>query len=114
MDYSFVGNRITELLASENMSEYQLSASLGRCNSYIQKITSMKSLPSMKAFFSICDCFHITPAEFFSQTSPSVRKASSELMEAAEGLNEEDIALLITIAQRLKGSKPAEHKRGRD
>lgn len=47
MDYAqFVRNRITSLRLEKGISEYQLSYELGKCKTYIQAISSGKSLPS--------------------------------------------------------------------
>lgn len=67
MDGDFIRRRITELRHSKRLSEYQLSLELGQCKSYIQGITSGKSLPSMQQLFKICRYFHITPAQFFDE-----------------------------------------------
>ena len=57
MDLDFIRHRITQLRLSRQMSEYQLSLELGQCKSYIQGITSGKSLPSVKQLYNICDFF---------------------------------------------------------
>lgn len=58
----FIGQRITQLRLEKDISEYQLSLELGLSKSYIQGITSGKSLPSIKQLLNICDYFGITPA----------------------------------------------------
>lgn len=61
----FVQERITELRLAKNISEYRLSKDLGYSKGYIQSISSGKTLPSIAAFYEICDYFKITPKEFF-------------------------------------------------
>lgn len=61
----FVKNRITELRMTKNISERELSFSIGKTGNYINKIASGKSLPGMDSFFDICEYFEITPFEFF-------------------------------------------------
>ena len=61
----FVRKRITELRLQRNISEYELSLALGHCQGYIQSIVSGRTLPSMAAFFEICNFFDIEPWEFF-------------------------------------------------
>ncbi|MBU5431043.1 helix-turn-helix domain-containing protein [Kineothrix sp. MSJ-39] len=97
----FVRDRITQLRISKGLSEYQLSYDLGHSRGYINNISSGKSLPSMSEFFTICDYFKITPAEFFDSKikSPTlIVKAISEM----ESLSEDDILLILTIISRLK------------
>ncbi len=64
----FVRDRITELRMQAEVSEYQLSMELGHSKSYIQSISSGRSLPSLSAFFEICNYFNISPLEFFDET----------------------------------------------
>ena len=65
MDEEFIRNRITELRLKKGASEYQMSLALGQNRSYIQGISSGRSLPSMAQFLKICDYFEITPLQFF-------------------------------------------------
>ena len=48
MDEEFIRNRITELRLKKGVSEYQMSMELGQNRSYIQAISSGRSMPSMK------------------------------------------------------------------
>ncbi len=61
----FISNRITQLRLAKNVSEYQMSLDLGQNKSYINNITTGRSMPLMSGFKKICDYFDITPAEFF-------------------------------------------------
>ena len=61
MDEEFIRNRITELRLKKGASEYQMSLALGQNRSYIQGISSGRSLPSMAQFLKICDYFEISP-----------------------------------------------------
>ena len=53
MDEEFIRNRITELRLKKGVSEYQMSMELGQNRSYIQAISSGRSMPSMKQFLNI-------------------------------------------------------------
>ena len=55
MDKNFIGERISELRLKKNVSEYQMSLDLGKNKSYIQSLTSGRSLPTMQSFLDICD-----------------------------------------------------------
>lgn len=65
MNEKFIVDRITQLRLERNISEYELSYSLGFSKSYVNMISREKNLPSMNAFLAICDYFEITPAQFF-------------------------------------------------
>lgn len=67
MDETFIAKRIAQLRGEEGISARDMSLSLGQNESYINRIENGKSLPSLQAFFWICDYFHITPQQFFDQ-----------------------------------------------
>lgn len=100
MDEQFVRNRITELRLRKDVSEYQMSLDLGKNKSYIQGISSGRSMPSMRQFLEICDYFEITPLEFFSTETmdqPLFHTAEKLMKELAH----EDLEALIPIMLRL-------------
>ena len=53
MDELFVRNRITELRTKKGVSEYKMSMELGHSKTYIQSISSGRSLPSFSEFLYI-------------------------------------------------------------
>ena len=101
MDEQFVRNRITELRLKKDISEYQMSLDLGKNKSYIQGISSGRSMPSMKQFFEICAYLEITPIEFFN----TERKDQYLLREATalmKDLTKEDLEAVFPILLRLR------------
>lgn len=98
---TFVRERITQLRLKKGVSEYQMSYDLGHSRGYIYNISSGKSLPPMSEFFSICDYFNITPAEFFDdgKSNPAlIQEAISGLSQ----LSDEDVLLVLNLVNRLK------------
>lgn len=65
MEAKFIRDRITKLRMEKNVSEREMSISLGKAHNYIHSITSGKMLPTMESFFDICDYLDITPLNFF-------------------------------------------------
>ena len=51
--------RLTQLRNKQGISARDMSLSLGQSESYINKIENGKALPSMSAFFYICDFLKI-------------------------------------------------------
>ena len=101
MNEQFVRNRITELRLKKDVSEYQMSLDLGKNKSYIQGISSGRSMPSMKQFFEICDYLEITPLEFFDTEMaepPQFRRAVELLKE----LDNDDWEAIIPLLMRLR------------
>ena len=100
MDESYIAKRITQLRMARNISEYQMSLELGHSTSYIQSITSGKSMPSTQELFNIADYFDMSLSEFFDEErslSPTVQKA----IDAIRELSEQDAALVLAMIQRL-------------
>lgn len=57
--------RLAELRTKKGISARDMSLSIGQNPGYINNIETGKALPSMSAFFFICDFLGITPQEFF-------------------------------------------------
>lgn len=100
-DEKFIRERITKLRLNKNVSEYRMSLDLGHSDSYIRNITSGKALPSMSEFLYICEYFNITPKEFFDEDSNNP-ELINELVSISNGLNNEDLLVLISMAKRMK------------
>lgn len=100
MDDRFVRNRISELRTKKGVSEYKMSLDLGHSKSYIQSISSGKALPSFSEFLFICDYLGVTPKEFFDADTKEPQLVC-KLTELAKDLTTDDLAALITMAERL-------------
>lgn len=107
MNPKFVQERITELRLARNVSEYRLSKDLGYSKGYIQSISSGKNLPSITALYEICDYFHITPREFFDDSSLTDSEIVRALMEEIRKLPEEEQYFLyhFLLARKSKRAK---------
>ena len=100
MDTTFVRNRISELRTKKGVSEYKMSLDLGHSKSYIQSISSGKALPSFSEFLFICDYLGVTPKEFFDADTKEPQLVC-KLTALAKNLTADDLAALITMAERL-------------
>ncbi len=63
----FFQRRLSQLRIQKGVSARDMSLSLGQSESYINKIENGKALPSMQAFFYICEYFGISPKDFFDE-----------------------------------------------
>ncbi len=88
--------RLTELRQNKNVSSRDMSLSLGQSQSYINNIENGVSLPSMSAFFYICEYLNITPAEFFSYNTKDPVK-TRETYELIRNLNEHQHDLVQSL-----------------
>lgn len=100
MTDSFIRERITELRIKKGVSEYKMSTDLGHSKSYIQSITSGRSLPSLSEFLYICNYLSVTPKDFFDQdiTEPLLLR---QLIALSQNMSDKDLLALINIADRL-------------
>jgi transcriptional regulator with XRE-family HTH domain len=74
--------RLAQLRNQKGISARDMSLSIGQNPGYINNIESGKALPSMSAFFYICDFLGITPSEFFDTSSDcpdTIRAISDDL-----------------------------------
>lgn len=100
MDELFVRNRIAELRTKKGVSEYKMSMELGHSKTYIQSISSGRSLPSFSEFLYICEYLGVTPREFF-DSEINEPQLVCKLTEVAKTLSKEDLTALINMAERL-------------
>lgn len=104
MTENFIRERITELRLARNVSEYQMSAELGKSSGYVQAITSGRTMPSMEQLFNIIDYFDMTPSEFFdpvNHDSQSLRTA----IRLLRNLSEDSVTALLPLLCHLAGKQ---------
>lgn len=101
MEKSEFSMRLTKLRQSKGISARDMSLSLGQSPGYINNIENGINYPSMSLFFYICDYLNITPQEFFDAGSANP-VLQQDLLDAVQRLNDDQIALLITIANELR------------
>ena len=94
MKDNFIADRITELRMKRDISEYNLSYSLGKSKSYIGEITAGKCQPSVDMLLAICEWFEITPAEFF---LPDETEGDREFYSNYKRLGDNDRATIARI-----------------
>ena len=100
MNEAFVRSRISRLRIKKGVSEYRMSTDLGHSKSYIQSISSGKSLPSFSEFLYICEYLGVTPVEFFDADMEDPQSIC-KLRDLAKQLSSEDLAALLNMAERL-------------
>ena len=104
MDIDFIRHRITELRMKKGVSEYKMSLDLGHSRSYVQSITSGRSLPSIAEFIYICEYLNVTPKAFFDESEAEpilIQKA----LDGMRTLSDKDMLTLIGLIDRLKENK---------
>ena len=74
--------RLAKLRMLKNVSAREMSLSIGQGESYINQIENKNRLPSLTAFFYICDYLKISPQDFFNEDI----KSPGDFNAAVEGL----------------------------
>lgn len=92
--------RLAKLRTQKGVSARSMSLSLGQANNYINNIENKKSLPSMQAFFYICEYLDVTPQEFFDGENNAPDQLS-ELIEDLKKLDVESLSYIAGIAKKL-------------
>lgn len=95
--------RLYQLRTQKGVSARDMSLSIGQNPGYINNIETGKSLPSMAAFFFICEYLNITPQEFFDTTSRSPVELS-KLIENVKKLPQEQFEHISAIISYLAKS----------
>lgn len=102
MDKNFIGKRITSLRMDEGISEYQLSKNIGKCNNYINKVTSGTITPTLDSLLTICEYFGITLAQFFRDDSTAVSLTAEKITAILPYIDEDKLQSLLTIVNSMK------------
>lgn len=97
-------NRLIQLRTKKGVSARDMSLSIGQNQSYIYNIESGKSLPSMSAFFFICDYLAVTPAEFFDLDNPSPSKLGP-IFTKMKKLSDDEIAGIDVIVTSMTNKR---------
>lgn len=91
--------RLARLRTQKGVSARDMSLSIGQNPSYINNIETGKAMPSMSAFFFICDYLGITPKEFFDTEA----EQPEELRELTKNLKRLDRRQFRNIAEIVEG-----------
>ena len=100
----FFSLRLAELRMQKGVSARDMSLSIGQCENYINKIENRKSLPSMHAFFFICEYLGVTPAQFFDKDNQNPALLNDALSEIRK-LDEASLAHIMGLAKEINAHK---------
>ncbi len=100
MDYEEkFSERLSQLRLAKGVSARDMSLSIGQSAGYINNIENKNNLPSMAAFFYICEYLDIEPKDFFDFDSSNPEK----LNQIIEYLKRVDDTQLDNILGIVKG-----------
>ena len=100
----FFSLRLAELRMQKGVSARDMSLSIGQSENYINKIENRNSLPSMHAFFFICEYLGVTPAQFFDKDNQNPALLNDALSEIRK-LDEASLAHIMGLAKEINAHK---------
>ena len=94
--------RLSELRMQKGVSARDMSLSIGQSESYINKIENHATLPSMSAFFFICEYLNLTPEEFFASHIKCPHKMQA-IINNLSRLNDKQLDHISNIIEDILG-----------
>ncbi len=94
--------RLAKLRTAKGVSARDMSLSIGQNAGYINNIETGKALPSMAAFFFICEYLDITPKDFFdleSEAPKEIQSITSNLKKLDKNQLESISAIVTDLAK---------------
>ena len=96
-----LAERLVKLRQEKGVSAREMSLAIGLSPGYINNIESKNNLPSMTAFFYICEYLNVTPKEFFDFDSENPQELR-EIINDLHGLPSRKLDNIAAIVKDLK------------
>ena len=96
--------RLNQLREKKGVSARDMSLSIGQNAGYINSIENGKSLPSMSAFFFICEYLELSPGEFFDLEARTPERLRT-IIDCLKRLDDEQLASIEVIVRGLTDRK---------
>jgi len=104
MNEDYLSERLAKLRTIKGVSARDMSLSIGQADNYINAIENKKSMPSMSAFFVICEYLGMTPKEFFDEETVNPTLLN-ELIAELKPLNSRTLEYMLGLVRELRGKK---------
>lgn len=92
--------RLTELRIQKGVTARDMSLSIGQSAGYINGIENKRILPSMAAFFTICEFLGVTPMVFFDFDNHNPKK-SAAVNDKLKGLSDEQLSIVLSMIEQM-------------
>ena len=92
--------RLSQLRLAKGVSARDMSLSIGQSAGYINNIENKNNLPSMSAFFYICEYLEISPQDFFDFDNKNPEKLN-EIMGYLKQVDDDQLGNIIGIVKGL-------------
>ena len=101
MDFEeMFAERLSQLRLAKEVSAREMSLSIGQSPGYINNLENKNNLPSMSAFFYICEYLKISPKDFFDFDSKNPKKLD-EILKYLKQVDDEQLDSLLCIVKGL-------------
>lgn len=100
----FTQERIALLRTQKGVTARDMSLSIGQNSSYINRIENKKALPSMQAFFYICEYLDIKPQAFFDEGNPNPAVLDGIIADL-KALDDEALTHIAGVVREMRGKK---------
>ncbi|MBR5152346.1 MAG: helix-turn-helix transcriptional regulator [Clostridia bacterium] len=88
--------RLAQLRTKKGVSAREMSLSISQNTGYISNIESGKALPSMAAFFFICEYLDISPSDFFDTDAANPEKLNT-LIKSLKKMSDKQLDTITSI-----------------
>ena len=88
--------RLAQLRTKKGVSAREMSLDIGQNAGYINNVECGKALPSMAAFFFICEYLEISPSDFFDTDAKNPEKLNT-LISSLKKLSDKQIDSISSI-----------------
>ena len=92
--------RLSQLRLAKGVSARDMSLSIGQSAGYINNIENKNNLPSMTAFFYICEYLDISPRDFFDFESSNPEKLN-EIISYLKRIDDKQLDNLLGLIKGL-------------
>ena len=96
-----LAERLTFLRVQKGVSAREMSLAIGQSHTYINTLENKNNLPSMAAFFYICEYLNVRPKEFFDFDSENPQELR-EIISDLRGLPSGKLDNIAAIVKDLK------------
>jgi transcriptional regulator with XRE-family HTH domain len=96
-----IGKNIARHRKANNMTAVELAALVGVKPQYISQIENGKRTPSLKVIRKLAKIFNTTSSELLNEVPESIPAEIRKLVQAAEGLNKEQVDIVISIVKEI-------------
>ena len=103
MNEDFIAQRLSKLREQKGFTARDMSLSIGRSESYINKIENKRTKPSLMELFVICEHLDISVKDFFDESSRYPEQLNA-IIENMKKLDEESLTLIDSLIRRIIGT----------